>query len=181
MILDRQEYLEYISLHLALLYFAGQRNNVFPAETDFEGFIKFDFQIKLKCRDILNANTELLDEYIKSNTNSITINQIKIIEGIKKKIESDFIIFKCFAKHAILINIKDDKIYAVKALADRFDSFFKEFPVLCNMTILPFKDKIIYDGFIKSNNMYFGKNMRMEMNLKYKQAKFDKTIITMIK
>lgn len=181
MILDKQEYLEYIDLHLDLLYFVGQRQKLISRDIDFRKFTKLDFQVKLKCRDEFNENIGLLDEYLETRSDSLTIDQIKILEGFKKKIESDFVIFKCFSKHAILIDTVDNKIYAIKALADRFDSFFSEFPVLCNMTILPFKDKIIYDGFIKSEGISFGRNMTMEMNMKYKQAKIDKTIITTIK
>jgi len=34
--------------------------------------------------------------------------------------------------------------------------------VFAEMTILPFKGKIIYDGFINSFNMYFGPNICRE-------------------
>jgi hypothetical protein len=181
MTLDRQEFLEFIEVYLRLLYFVGQHENIISADSDFSDFRKLDSQIKMRCRDKLNENIELLDEYMKACFDSLSMDQIKILDGFKKKIESDFIIFRCFAKYAIFIDTADYKFYAVKALSDRFDKFFSEFPVLCHMTILPFKDKIIYDGFIKSKEIYFGKNMTMEMSTKYKQAKTDKTIITMIK
>jgi len=180
MTLNKQEYQEYITSHLDLLYFIGQRQGIISADTDFNKFIALDFQKKFKCRDKLYENMELLDEYIKIRSDSLTIDQIKILEGFKKKIKSDFVILKCLAKHAIFIDTTNHKIYAVKALADRFDNFFSEFPVLCNTTIIPFKDKIIYDGFISSNGIYYGKNMTKDMNEDYKQAKINKAIITTI-
>ena len=180
MTLDRQEYLEFLEVHLGLLYFVGQHENIISADTNFSEFRKRGFQTKMRCRDKFNENIELLDEYFKTCFDSLTIDQIRILDGFKKKIESDFIIFRCFAKHAIFIDTADYKLYAVKALSESFDKFFPEFPVLCNMTIIPFKDKIIYDGFIKSKGIYFGKNMTMEMSTMYKQAKIDKTIIKMI-
>ena len=45
---------------------------------------------------------------------------------------------------------------------------------------IPFKDKIIYDGFIESRGIYYGKNMTMDMNEDYKQSKIDKTLIMTI-
>ncbi len=181
MTLDKQEYLEYINLHLGLLYFVGKAQKIISNDTNFKEFIRLEFTIKLECRDKFNENIWLLDEYIKTSSELLNDNQIEILEGFKKKKQSDFVIFKCFAKHAIFIDTEDNKIYAVKALADGFDKFFPEFPVLCNTTILPFKDKIIYDGFVKSNRIIFGKNMRTEMNLKYKQAKLGNRIIMQIK
>jgi hypothetical protein len=180
MILDKQEYFEYIEVHLRLLYFVGKSQNIISSDTDISQFMNLDQQIKMKCRDKLNENIALIDEYFKASFDTLTTDQIKILEGFKKKKESDFIIFKCFAKHAILIDTTDNKMYAVKALSDGFDSFFSEFPVVCHMTILPFKDKIIYDGFLNSKEFYFGKNPTMEMSMMYKQAKIDKTIITML-
>jgi len=181
MILDRQEYFEYIEVHLQLLYFVGKSQNIISSDTDIIKSMNLDQQIKMKCRDKLNENIELIGEYFKASFDTLTTNQIEIIEGFKKKKESDFIIFKCFAKYAILIDTADNKMYEVKALSDGFNSFFSEFPVLCHMTILPFKDKIIYDGFLTSKEVYFGKNPTREMSIMYKQAKIDKTIITMIK
>lgn len=181
MTLDIQEYQEYLNTHLDLLYFVGQRQKIISADTDFNTFIDLDFQIKFKCREKLYENMELLDEFIKTRFDSLTVDQIIILAGFKKKIKSDFIILQCLTRHVIFIDTVDNKIYAVKALADRFDDFFSNFPVLCHTTIIPFKDKIIYDGFIQSKGLYYGTNMTLEMNEEYKQAKKDKTIITTMK
>ncbi|MBI4946201.1 MAG: hypothetical protein HY840_07345 [Bacteroidetes bacterium] len=180
MTLDRDEYQEFLKTHLALLYFVGQNEKIIPAGTDVNKFIKLGTQIKFKCREKLFENMELLEEYLKSRVDSLTLDQIKILEGFKKKIKSNFVIFKCLARHAVFIDTADNKIYAVKALGDRFDEFFSRFPALCHTAIIPFKDKIIYDGFIQSKGIYYGPNMTSEMNEEYKQAKADKTIITTI-
>ena len=44
-------------------------------------------------------------------------------------------------------------------------------------TIIPFKDKIIYDGFIQSSGVYYGRNMTETMNEDYKKAKLNKEIL----
>ena len=58
----------------------------------------------------------MIDQYFKASFDTLTTDQIKIFEGFKKKKESDFIIFNCFAKHAILIDTVDKKKYVAKAL-----------------------------------------------------------------
>tara|TARA_R110002126_G_scaffold36631_1_gene111169 strand:- start:1362 stop:1643 length:282 start_codon:yes stop_codon:yes gene_type:complete len=82
------------------------------------------------------------------NFERLTTEEIKILTGFKKKITGDFIIFKCLSNNAIFLDTKENKFYAVKALGDRFDKFFDKFPVLIKTTLLPYKDQIIYDGFI---------------------------------
>lgn len=87
-------------------------------------------------------------------------------------------IFKCLTNYAIFIDTKDNRFYAVKALGDSFDKFFDNFPVHITTTLIPFKDKIIYDGFIQSSGVYYGKNMTETMNENYKIAKRNKEILT---
>ena len=79
--------------------------------------------------------------------------------------------------YAIFIDTKDNKFYAVKALGDSFDTFFDKFPVNISATIIPFKDKIIYDGFIQSTGVYYGRNMTETMTEDYKKVKRNKEIL----
>jgi hypothetical protein len=85
MTLDRQEFLEFIEVYLRLLYFVGQHENIISADSDFSDFRKLDSQIKMRCRDKLNENIELLDEYMKACFDSLSMNQIKILDGFKKQ------------------------------------------------------------------------------------------------
>jgi hypothetical protein len=63
-------------------------------------------------------------------------------------------------------------------LRDKFDDIFEHFPVLIGTTILPFKDKIVYDGFVKLFAIDFGKGIRSMMNEDYKIAKKNNKILT---
>ena len=90
-------------------------------------------------------------------------------------------IFKCLTNYAIFIDTKDNTFYAVKALGDSFDTYFDNFPVNISTTLIPFKDKIIYDGFIQSSRVYYGRSMTETMNEDYKKAKRNKEILTSLK
>lgn len=123
------------------------------------------------CREAFLKNGRLLDDFLTSNADCLTNGQILILKGFKKQIHSDFVILKCLIKHAIFIDTKTDKFYAVKSLSDRFDDFFKNFPVLVKTTILPFYDQIIYDGFIESPTIYLGPEMTRSLTAMYAKAK----------
>jgi hypothetical protein len=58
------------------------------------------------------------------------------------------------------------------------NTFFNNFPVNISTTLIPFKDKIIYDGFIQSSGVHYGRNMTETMNDDYKKAKRNKEILT---
>ncbi len=165
------EYKTFLSIHLDLLYYAGQQSNIVADDINFVMFVDLDLSTKLKCRDFLLENNQLLDNYISTYSDQLTTEQISILTGFKKTISSDFVIFKCLTNNAIFIDAKDNRFYAVKALRDSFDHFFDRFPVLIKTTILPFNNQIIYDGFIKTTGVYFGSGMTSTMKENYKQAK----------
>ena len=180
MTLSDIEYKTFLKTHLDLLFFVGQQGNFIADDVNFDQFVDLDFSIKLKCRDFLLDNKKLLDDYITINFDHLTTEQISTLTGFKKTITSDFVIFKCLSNNAIFIDTKDNKFYAVKALGDSFDQFFDRFPVLVKTTLLPFNDKIVYDGFIKPTGVYFGSGMTSTMKEDYKLAKINNQILTTI-
>src|SRR4030095_2247122 len=109
-------------------------------------------------------NEYLLEQYIAENLDQLSTRDINILTSFKKRITGDFIIVKCLKKHAIFIHAKSNKMYTVYALNDTFDSFFDHFPVLITTTLLPFKDKIIYDGFIQNSNIHIGPRIAKSLN-----------------
>ena len=180
MILTEIEYRNFISIHLNLIYYAGSNKEVIDPNMTFAQFLKLKLEVKTKCRDQLNKNSYLLDNFIRDFSESLTPEKIKIIQGFKQKIDGEFIILKCLKDNAIFIDTNDQKVYAVKALSDRFDTFFDFFPVYVNTTLISFNGKIIYDGFLTSHRVIFGNNYKYEFNEIYKNAKRNNAIIRTI-
>ena len=180
MILTNAEYKDYLEAHLHFLFFAGLRLKLIPKNTSFETFLDIDLKIKFKCRQAIIEDASLLEDYLKLNNKSLTENQINILNGFKKCISGKFIIYKCLTNYAIFINAVDNKFYAVKALGDSFEDFFSDFPVLVQTTILPFNNKIIYDGFFETPVMYIGSNMTKSFDQMYRKAKKQKKILMYI-
>ena len=153
MTLTGTEHKQFLRTHLDLLFYVGQQKNIFPKQTQFKNFLDADFETKFKCREALLDDDNILDEYVASNFDHLTTEQINILVGFKKKIKSSFVIFKCLTNYAIFIDTKDNKFYTVKALGDIFDKFFDKFPVNISTKLIPFKGKIICDGFILAIEM----------------------------
>ena len=177
MTLTDKEYKAYLETHLELLYFVGIQNKIYGADLSFKEFRDLDYTVNLECRDTLLSDMKLLDDYLSSNIDRLTEEQIAILNGFKKSITGNFIILKCLANYAIFISVNDNKFYAVKALGSRFDEYIDRFPVLVNATILPFNGQIIYDGFLKITDISFGPGIRFNLNEDYKQAKKKNQIV----
>ncbi|MBE7173759.1 MAG: hypothetical protein INR73_24515 [Williamsia sp.] len=179
MTLDEQEYHQYVAAHMKLLYYVGIEEELISPATTLEAFYKLPFQRKYQCREAMYKNMHLLDSYLSKYAEQLHPGERHILQGFKKKIQSDFIILKCLTRYCIFVDCKTDLMYAVKALSDPFDEFFRRFPVYCTTAILPFKDTIIYDGFISTQgNVFLRPELSASMNEKYKQAKKNNTIVT---
>jgi hypothetical protein len=177
MTLSNDDYFAYLSTHLNFLYFVGQSSNLVPKNMDFRAFLSAESALKANCRDHFLSNMGLLDDYFSQKAGELSENEISILSGFRKAIMSNFIIFRCLSKYAVFIDTKNNKFYAVKALRDHFGLLVDHFPAVVSATILPYKNMIIYDGFLKIKPISFGPNIRYSLNEDYKEAKKNKQIM----
>lgn len=178
MILKKPDYQNYLSTHLALLLFTGKEKNIVAQNVKIDDFLELKLDVKLKCREALLADDNIYDQYIAIYKNQLTTEQVAVVSGFKKKICGTFVILKCLAKHAIFLDTNCKKYYAVTALGDPFINFYPRFPVFVKAVLLPFNNKIIYDGFLENYNINLGRNMANNMIEDYKLAKQNNQIIT---
>ncbi len=176
--LSQKDYYEYLNTHLNLLFFVGYYTGILDEETEFEDFLKMNFQEKALCREaFLEGKDQLLDVYI-ADGSEIPKEQLSVLKGFKQSINGQFVLLKCLSEHAVFKSIDNGKFYAVKALSDSFEELIPEYPAILELNILPFKGHIIYDGFIKGGNIKTGANIKKTLIEEYKQAKKNKEIIT---
>ena len=69
--------------------------------------------------------------------------------------------------------------YGVLALSQPFEDLIGPYlPVMTETVLLPFKDKIVYDGLMSSYRISFGPGIRRSLNESFKQAKLRHGIVT---
>jgi hypothetical protein len=178
MTLSPQDSNAFFNAMLNLLFFAGHKEGLVNKNTSLLQFIKGKQEVKVKCWNAIKNNMNLLDEFLASANEILVESQIELLKGIHKKIEGDFVILRCLKNYAIFINTETNKVYAVKALQEPFDSFFDYYPVMINTNIFPYKDFIVYDGFFSTYNVSFGANVKSDLENIYRTAKLKKEIIT---
>jgi hypothetical protein len=117
---------------------------------------------------------------VSENPARLSDEDLGIIASWKHRIEGSFFVYKYLVKHTIFL---DDKTpphaYGVCGIVSPIEDIFApELPALVKTVLLPFKDKIIYDGILHVYNMLFGSGYRSNLDFAYRNAKEREGIIT---
>lgn len=132
---------------------------------------------KAKVRDALYENLEFIDSFARENPQNLSPENLEIILGWKKFIKGSFFIERLLKKYAVFI--REEKVYAVLGLSQGLDELIhnSNLPLYVDTVLLPFKGKIVYDGLLGFQNIYFGSGIRHTLKETYMRAKQNNRII----
>ena len=174
--LEKSEYFEFHKLNQSLFYYAGISENVIEI-MDFFDFLKLSIEERFKCREVLISKPELIAEFLALNRQNLSVGEIKIVKDFMRRITGTFVVVGYEKNHAVFIDSKDTNMYAVKALTDPFQDLLPALPVMVTTTIMPFKNKIVYDGYMFTSEQ-LEDNFKNEFMTGYFEALKVKKIIT---
>ena len=180
MTLTDNEFKEYIETHLYFLFYVGKQTKLLHRAMDFKTFKNLGTKEKFDCREEFLKKPKLLNDYLRLNFERLETEKIKILEGFKKRISGDFVVLKYLKDYAVFVDLKKSKVYLVKALGDKFEKMISETPKMVRATILPFKEKIIYDGFLEPYGITIGQGIKKDLNGLYREAKEKRELISEI-
>jgi hypothetical protein len=138
------------------------------------------FEDKVKIRDALWNNTDLIDSYVKENPDKLSLDELAIIESWKHRVKGKFFLVNYLKDYAVFLMEADVELaLGVVPLSQPFEATVgSHLPLYLETVLLPFKGKIIYDGVIAPYNISFGKGYREGIKESYQQAKAKHGIIT---
>ena len=118
----------------------------------------------------------------KSKPQLLSEISIDIVLSWKNFVSGTFYLFRYLKDHTIFLNTEEPpKAYAVLAIQSTFDEIFGgNAPIMIQTVLLPFRDKIIYDGFTMPYNIRFGANIRRSLDDSYREANARFGIITQL-
>jgi len=149
-----------------LFFYVNQVNRLVKGFSTVDDFFGLGFQDKILIRETINSNKKwILDKFVEKYRDDLTQDDIEIVLSWKEQIKGTFFIVKQLKKYAKFLTAKDgdNRAYGVYALNDSFDELFN-LPIWIDTVLLPFKNKIIYDGLILSKNIHFGTYIRKNLN-----------------
>lgn len=168
----------FMSLMLPLQWYVNQQAQILPEIQTFAAFCDTEVEDKIRVRDHLFSHLELLEQFVQDNPNDLDEESLSIILGWKSCVRGDFFVERFLKKYSIFIGDADN-VYAVLGLTDAPADFVdkRNLPLRIETILLPFKGKIVYDGFLRFYNMFFGGGIRAELKQVYLIAKDNGAIL----
>ncbi|MEA2028107.1 MAG: hypothetical protein U9N49_03950 [Campylobacterota bacterium] len=180
MTLTQTELDQFYKIQLLLFAYANQRNNFTQKFEGVEEFFEIELQDKVTIREwIYQEKAWFIDEFIDKHREHLSDDDIEVARSWKDQIKDRFFILKQLKKYAKMLTINDNehRAYGVYGLTFPFDEFF-EIPTIVETVLLPYKDKITYDGFMLQSNIYMGASLRQSLNETLKMSEAQLGLIT---
>lgn len=167
----------YFELIWPLQLFVNRRLKILPKVKTVEELKNCPSEKRVAVRDALFENADLIDAFVKDNPEGFPDEKLAIVSKWNHFISGDFYIERLLKKYAVFIG--GNNAYAVWALNDPFDAFFhpSQIPFLVKAVLLPFKDKIIFDGILQGYTISFGGGIKRQLKETYMAAKQNGRII----
>ena len=181
MLLEPHDVDLFFRLHRALMFFVNQRLKVIPNKIDTpEEFATLPPEVRLKVRDALLANVDLIESFVAENPAHLPDGELAIARSWRHLMAGKFYVFRELKKYTVFLSTdKQPVAYGVLALSQPFEDLIGPYlPVLTQTVLLPFRDKIVYDGLMTSYRISFGPGIRRNLNQDFKEAKQRHGIVT---
>ncbi len=181
MLLEPQDVELFFRLHRTLMFFVNERLEVIPNKlaTPDEFFAQSP-EDRLKVRDALSARLDLIESFVDENPAHLSEDELDIVRSWRHLVAGTFYVFRELKKYTVFLMTTTPVIaYGVIALSQPFEDLIGPYlPVMTRAVLLPFKDKIVYDGLMSSYNISFGPGIRRSLNESFRAAKLRHGIVT---
>jgi len=170
----------FFKLHPPLLLYTNEQMGVIQNISTLDEFMDLPLEEKSEIRDALYENIELIDSFIKENPSGLSPEGLEIVGGWKDFVAGTFYLLRYLKNYTVFLDSESPpKAYGVLAINSTFDEFFgTTVPIMVQTVLLPFKEWIIYDGFIMPYPIIFAGGVRRSLDDSYREAKARYGIIT---
>jgi hypothetical protein len=180
MLLTRPEAELFFKLHRALMFFVNQQLHVLPEIKTIDEYSCQPPEARFKVHQAFLDELDLIEKFIDENPFGFSEEELKIVQSWHNLVAGKFFIFRDLKKYTVFLSSEVQPIaYGVLALTEPFEDLVGPYlPVMTETTLLPFKDKIVYDGLLSSFNISFGGGIRRSFKESYEAAKKRLGIVT---
>jgi len=170
----------FFKLHRSLMLFVNRRLGVVPDIASPEEFAALPPETRLEVRNAFLDEMDLIDSFVEENPENFSDDEMKIILSWHHQVSGRFYAFRQLKKYMIFLSTDDPPVaYGVVALSEPFENLIGSYlPVMVEAVLMPFKDKIIYDGLLSGYNITFGGVIKRSFNDSYRTAKQRLGIVT---
>jgi hypothetical protein len=177
-ILNKNDVDLFYKLYSRLLCFVNKQAKLIQPDTlSPEKLLHLPLEDRIKIRDVFFEKTDLIDAFSKSEfAQHLTQEEIALIESWKHFQKDKFFIYKHLKQYSIFLS--ETKVFAVSGISDPLNEMFPYPPVLVEAILIPFQNRIIYDGLIRGYSVHFGSGFCSGMKSNYEKIKHNSGLIT---
>lgn len=170
----------FFKLYHGLLFYVNKRYAVIKLLKKPGDIFGAPLDDVMNLKEKLYANPEVIDAYAKENPLGFSSQDLDIIRSWKNFVKGEFLIMSYKKNYTIFLELTEPpRAYGVMGLKSSFKEMLgPNLPVSVELTLLPYEDKITYDGTLLSKRVIFGGNIRRDFKLLLDQAKGLYGIIT---
>jgi len=179
--LSKEEVKLFYRLYHPLLVYVNKKFKILTGLEAPEDITKFSLDEINKIRKKLYDHPELIDAFVAENPLHFSPEELNIIRNWKNFVKGRFLIFRYLKNYTIFLTVDEEipKAYGVLALTNTFEEIVGPYlPIMIDAVLLPFNNRIIYDGIFTGYSVIFGGGIRRSFDDAYQQAKLQFGIIT---
>src|SRR3984893_17448184 len=123
MLLEPQDVELFFRLHRTLMFFVNQRLKVIPnGIASPEEFAALSPEVRLKVRDAMTANVELIQSFVDDNPAHLSEDELDIVRSWRHLVAGKFYVFRELKQHTVFLSLDAQPIaYGVLALSQPFE------------------------------------------------------------
>lgn len=165
----------FYDLWIPLLDYVNRTYNVNPKLGKMARADGLNIQEVRVVADFLWSHPAVLDGYLTSA--ELPPDHREIVAGWNRFVSGEFILERHLKRGSVFISLEDEQVYLVSGI---FSSWIPrpDLPILLHATLIPFKDRIIYDSIVTSSNVIIGRGYAEIFKDIYLSAKQAKSIHT---
>ncbi len=170
----------FYKLHGSLLAFANQQLKILPANTAPDQVRKQPIRQVAGLRNACYDNSAILDQYLAANPDRLSLDELAIVAGWRHRVTGEFYIVRYLKVYTVFMILEEPAhLYGVSGLIDPLEVVLDgaPLPTMVKATLLPFRDRIIYDGILNPYSIFFGPTIRSSVNETYSRLKEREGII----
>lgn len=159
--LDENDTALFYDIYLALLEYTNKKYKIVKGLKKIYHRSHLEPEKMTKIRNFLFEHRNIIDDFIKKNPFQFDEEKLALIKDFKYAVKGMGIIIKYEADYTV-ISMQDDNFYAILGLTTNIDEVIpnEQLPYPVQITLLPWRNKIIYDGLLESYAIQVGKNMK---------------------
>ncbi|VVB69486.1 Uncharacterised protein [uncultured archaeon] len=178
--LTDKEAKHFYRLFNSLLFYANNKHKIFEGLKVPSDLLKSDPYNLQDLKDKLYATHDLIDSFVKDNPDKFSPEDLNIVSSWKNFVKGKFYIVRYLKNYTVFLDADEPpRAYGVLGIITPIREMMgRNLPIMVEATLLPFENRIVYDGTLLPYNIFFGSNYRRSIHDSYGQAKAGHGIIS---